>query len=247
MPAHEPRYEIPRVCASVVATIIKRYLRSAARAPVVANRMAHCAHLQQQLLLMAHQLEVGRVQQASCAGRGGTKVSLYIVCGDVQNAPDLGCRHIMHSIARLDDAIAGPLRRQRGTQDTREGREGARSRENRTRCRRHRNLANIDSKSVCCDTVAVRLPCCHRRLEKHQTAAPALDASVVETRSFASSSSRGLDRVRPQRARALDRSTSVNSTDKERTCMGVQARAAGSHRRTFRQCDCGLYSKSVKL
>ena len=49
---------------------------------------------------------VGQVQQASCAGPSGTKVSHYQVCGEVQNAPDRGWRCTMDSISASSSTIS---------------------------------------------------------------------------------------------------------------------------------------------
>ena len=61
---------------------------------------------QHQRLLIAHQRVVGRIQQASCAGPSGTKVSHYQVCGEVQNAPDRGCRRTVDSISASSSTIS---------------------------------------------------------------------------------------------------------------------------------------------
>ena len=70
------------------------------------HRVAYGAGLQRQRQLIAHQRVVGRVQQASCAGPSGTKVSLDKVCGEVQNAPDRGWRHTMESISASSSTMA---------------------------------------------------------------------------------------------------------------------------------------------
>ena len=69
-------------------------------------RVAYGARLQRQRQLIAHQRVVGRVQQASCAGPSGTKVSLDKVCGEVQNAPDRGWRRTMDSISASSSTIS---------------------------------------------------------------------------------------------------------------------------------------------
>ena len=112
------------------------------------HRVAYGAGLQRQRQLIAHQRVVGRVQQASCAGPSGTKVSLDEVCGEVQNAPDRGWRR--------RDAPWTPYQLR---------------------------VPRFPS---------VLLPLNHWRLEKRQFAAPALDTSFVEMRSFAPISSAGV-------------------------------------------------------
>ena len=70
------------------------------------HRAAYGAGLQRQRQLIARQRVVGQVQQASCAGTSGTKVSLYQVCGEVQNAPDRGWRRTLDSISASSCTIA---------------------------------------------------------------------------------------------------------------------------------------------
>jgi hypothetical protein len=69
-------------------------------------RVAYGARLQRQRQLIARQRVVGQVQQASCAGPSGTKVSLDQVCGKVQNAPDRGWRRTVDSISASSCTIA---------------------------------------------------------------------------------------------------------------------------------------------
>ena len=69
-------------------------------------RVAYGARLQRQRQLIARQRVVRRVQQASCAGPSGTKVSLDKVCGEVQNAPDRGWRRTMDSISASSSTIS---------------------------------------------------------------------------------------------------------------------------------------------
>ena len=70
------------------------------------HRAAYGAGLQRQRQLIARHRVVGQVQQASCAGPSGTKVSHYQVCGEVQNAPDRGWRRTVDSISASSCTIA---------------------------------------------------------------------------------------------------------------------------------------------